>query len=104
MDLLLVETIFDTLNAKAAIVAIKEETGDIRRVTDIFNAVGNRFQVFCGVDDLILESMALGAVASTVTVRVAAVSLPASTKSSQYEMSCSWVSGSPRMPPTRSLF
>ncbi len=44
------------------IVAIKEETGDIRRVTDIFNALGDRFQVFCGVDDLILESMALGAV------------------------------------------
>lgn len=44
-----------------SIVAIKEETGDIRRVTDLFNACGSRFQVFCGVDDLILESMALGA-------------------------------------------
>ncbi len=40
---------------------IKEESGDIRRVTDIFNALGDRFDVFCGVDDLILESMALGA-------------------------------------------
>ena len=40
---------------------IKEETGDIRRVTDIFNAVADRFSVFCGVDDLILESVALGA-------------------------------------------
>ena len=44
------------------IVAIKEETGDIRRVTDLFNAFGDRFAVFCGVDDLILESLALGAV------------------------------------------
>ncbi|HEY2131401.1 MAG TPA: dihydrodipicolinate synthase family protein [Acetobacteraceae bacterium] len=44
------------------IVAIKEETGDIRRVTDIVNAMGERYGVFCGVDDLLLESMALGAV------------------------------------------
>jgi len=40
---------------------IKEESGDIRRVTDLYNELGNRFGVFCGVDDLILESMALGA-------------------------------------------
>ena len=39
---------------------IKEESGDIRRVTDIYNELGDRFSVFCGVDDLILESMALG--------------------------------------------
>ncbi|MDW6023648.1 dihydrodipicolinate synthase family protein [Mesorhizobium sp. BAC0120] len=44
------------------IVAIKEETGDIRRVTDLFNAFGDRFDIFCGVDDLILESLALGIV------------------------------------------
>lgn len=44
-----------------SIVAIKEETGDIRRVTDLFNAFKDRFQVFCGVDDLLLESVALGA-------------------------------------------
>jgi 4-hydroxy-tetrahydrodipicolinate synthase len=46
----------------ASIVAIKEETGDIRRVTDIYNELGDRFKVFCGVDDLILESVALGAI------------------------------------------
>ena len=44
------------------IVAVKEETGDIRRVTDLFNAFGDRFDIFCGVDDLILESLALGVV------------------------------------------
>jgi 4-hydroxy-tetrahydrodipicolinate synthase len=44
-----------------SIVCIKEETGDIRRVTDLFIALGDRFSVFCGVDDLIVESMALGA-------------------------------------------
>jgi 4-hydroxy-tetrahydrodipicolinate synthase len=42
------------------IVCIKEETGDIRRVTDLYNAFDDRFAVFCGVDDLILESLALG--------------------------------------------
>ncbi len=44
------------------VVAIKEETGDIRRVTDLYIAHGDRFGVFCGVDDLIVESMALGVV------------------------------------------
>lgn len=44
-----------------AIQCIKEESGDTRRITDIFNALGDRFSVFCGVDDLILESMTLGA-------------------------------------------
>lgn len=43
------------------IVCIKEETGDIRRVTDLYIACGDRFRVFCGVDDLIVESSALGA-------------------------------------------
>ncbi|MER9521716.1 dihydrodipicolinate synthase family protein [Mesorhizobium sp. M0243] len=42
------------------IVCVKEETGDIRRVTDIYVELGDRFSVFCGVDDLILESCALG--------------------------------------------
>jgi 4-hydroxy-tetrahydrodipicolinate synthase len=42
------------------IVCIKEETGDIRRVTDLYVAFGDRFQIFCGVDDLIVESSALG--------------------------------------------
>ena len=42
------------------IVCIKEETGDIRRVTDMLVAFGNRFKIFCGVDDLIVESSALG--------------------------------------------
>ncbi|HEX3845531.1 MAG TPA: dihydrodipicolinate synthase family protein [Steroidobacteraceae bacterium] len=42
------------------IVCVKEESGDIRRVTDIKVALGDRFSVFCGVDDLIVESLALG--------------------------------------------
>jgi 1-pyrroline-4-hydroxy-2-carboxylate deaminase len=43
------------------LVAIKESSGDVRRITDIFNAVGDRYIIFGGVDDLILESVMLGA-------------------------------------------
>lgn len=43
------------------IVAVKEETGDVRRVTDMIIELGDRFDIFCGVDDQIVESMALGA-------------------------------------------
>jgi dihydrodipicolinate synthase/N-acetylneuraminate lyase len=43
-------------------VAIKESSGDVRRITDILNAVGNRYDIFTGVDDLALESLMLGAV------------------------------------------
>lgn len=42
------------------IVCVKEETGDIRRVTDMYVEFGGRFSIFCGVDDLIVESCALG--------------------------------------------
>ncbi|MBY0464004.1 MAG: dihydrodipicolinate synthase family protein [Burkholderiales bacterium] len=40
--------------------AIKESSGDIRRITDLRNTVGNRYQLFCGVDDLAYEALALG--------------------------------------------
>lgn len=52
----------ELLSGVPEVVAVKEETGDIRRVTDLFNAFGDRFDIFCGVDDLILESLALGVV------------------------------------------
>jgi 4-hydroxy-tetrahydrodipicolinate synthase len=42
------------------IVCVKEETSDIRRITDTYIELGDRFSVFCGVDDLIVESAALG--------------------------------------------
>jgi len=42
-------------------VAIKESSGDPRRITDVFNHVGNRYTVFSGVDDLALECTMLGA-------------------------------------------
>lgn len=43
-------------------VAIKESSGDVRRITDILNTVGDRYAIFTGVDDLALESLMLGAV------------------------------------------
>ncbi len=43
------------------IVAIKESSENPRRITDIRNIHGNRFTLLCGVDDLFLESMVLGA-------------------------------------------
>jgi 4-hydroxy-tetrahydrodipicolinate synthase len=52
--------ILETLADTKEIVCVKEESGDVRRVTDIKVALGDRFSVFCGVDDLIVESLALG--------------------------------------------
>jgi len=43
------------------LVAVKESSGDIRRITDLRNTVGERYQIFCGVDDLAYEALALGA-------------------------------------------
>jgi 1-pyrroline-4-hydroxy-2-carboxylate deaminase len=43
------------------IVAIKESCGDVRRVTDLINAVGDRYAILCGVDNLALEAMLMGA-------------------------------------------
>lgn len=41
-------------------VAIKESSGNTRRITDLRNAVGDRYALFTGVDDLALESAILG--------------------------------------------
>ncbi|WP_235357713.1 4-hydroxy-tetrahydrodipicolinate synthase [Arsukibacterium ikkense] len=43
------------------IVAIKESTTDTRRITELQSRFGQRFQIFCGVDDIALESVLLGA-------------------------------------------
>lgn len=42
-------------------VAIKESSGDIRTLTNVINAVGDRYAIFSGVDDLALESLLMGA-------------------------------------------
>jgi 4-hydroxy-tetrahydrodipicolinate synthase len=43
-------------------VAIKESTENVRRITDIKILCGDRFLLFCGVDDLVLEAQLLGAI------------------------------------------
>ncbi len=43
-------------------IAMKESSDDVRRITDIYNACGDRYQVFTGVDNIALESIFLGAV------------------------------------------
>jgi 1-pyrroline-4-hydroxy-2-carboxylate deaminase len=41
-------------------VALKESSGNTRRITDIHNLLGDRFAIFTGVDDLAMESAILG--------------------------------------------
>jgi 4-hydroxy-tetrahydrodipicolinate synthase len=43
------------------IVAVKESAPDPRRFTDIFNAFGDRFVLFAGLDDVAFEGICLGA-------------------------------------------
>jgi len=52
---------FAELAGQKTIVAIKESSEDVRRITDLVNAVGGRYILFGGVDDLVLESVLLGA-------------------------------------------
>ena len=44
------------------IVAVKESSHDSRRMTDMINRLGDRFGLYCGVDDLMLENVLFGAV------------------------------------------
>jgi len=52
---------FAELAEETNIVAIKESSENVRRITDLVNIVGDRFILFGGVDDLVLESVMLGA-------------------------------------------
>jgi 4-hydroxy-tetrahydrodipicolinate synthase len=53
---------FAELADEPTLVAIKESSENVRRITDLVNTVQDRYILFCGVDDLILESLLLGAV------------------------------------------
>jgi 4-hydroxy-tetrahydrodipicolinate synthase len=44
------------------IVCFKESSGDTRRFTDVRNLVGDRFIMFAGLDDVVVESVLVGAV------------------------------------------
>jgi 4-hydroxy-tetrahydrodipicolinate synthase len=48
------------LSDEKNLVALKESAGDTRRITDIHNIVGDRYALFTGVDNLMLESAILG--------------------------------------------
>jgi dihydrodipicolinate synthase/N-acetylneuraminate lyase len=53
---------FTQLTGEANIVAVKESSHDSRRITDMVNRLGDRFDLLCGVDDLVLENLLFGAV------------------------------------------
>jgi 4-hydroxy-tetrahydrodipicolinate synthase len=52
---------FTELADEPNLVAIKESSENVRRITDLRNVCGDRYTLFCGVDDLVLESLLLGA-------------------------------------------
>jgi len=53
--------LFSRLADEEKFVAIKESSGDLCRITDIYNLVGDRYRVFTGVDHIAMESLLLGA-------------------------------------------
>jgi len=52
---------FEELAANPKFVAIKESSADTRRIPAIRRGMGDRYAIFCGVDDLAFESFTLGA-------------------------------------------
>ena len=51
---------FAELADEETLVAIKESSGDVRRITELANRCGDRYAVLMGMDDLILEGVAAG--------------------------------------------
>ena len=51
---------FAELADEKKFVALKESSGDVRRITDLHNIVGDRYALFTGVDNLALEASILG--------------------------------------------
>ena len=52
--------LFAELSDERKFVALKESSGDPRRITELHNVVGDRYALFTGVDDLLLEASILG--------------------------------------------
>jgi 1-pyrroline-4-hydroxy-2-carboxylate deaminase len=52
---------FKELLENPLVESTKESTGDIRYMTDLINAFGDRLKIMSGVDDLALESLHMGA-------------------------------------------
>jgi dihydrodipicolinate synthase/N-acetylneuraminate lyase len=53
---------FETLASNPKFVAIKESSANTRRIPAIRRKTGDRYAIFCGVDDLAFECFSLGAV------------------------------------------
>jgi 4-hydroxy-tetrahydrodipicolinate synthase len=53
---------FEALAVNPKFVAIKESSANTRRIPEIRRRTGDRYAIFCGVDDLAFESFSLGAV------------------------------------------
>jgi len=56
------EQVAELLDAHENLHAIKESSADVRRVAALRSLVGDRLQILCGVDDLIVEAVYAGAV------------------------------------------
>lgn len=54
--------VMEDLAGDPLFVAIKESSDDIRRSIDIINRLGDRFDLFTGVDNLAFEALSVGAV------------------------------------------
>lgn len=55
------EQVVELLAEHANLHAIKESSADVRRVAALRAVAGDRLQILCGVDDLIVEAVAMGA-------------------------------------------
>lgn len=52
----------EELASDSRFVAVKESSDDIRRSTEIINRLGDRYDLFTGVDNLAFEALAVGAI------------------------------------------
>jgi 4-hydroxy-tetrahydrodipicolinate synthase len=55
------EQVAELADRHANLHAVKESSGDVRRVTALHERLGDRLAVFAGLDDMILESIPMGA-------------------------------------------
>jgi 4-hydroxy-tetrahydrodipicolinate synthase len=53
--------VLESLRPVKNIVAVKESAADTRRFTDLYNAFGDRYALFAGLDDVAFEGLLLGA-------------------------------------------
>src|SRR5690348_16141926 len=60
-DVDITPAMFAELADQPTLVAVKESSENVRRLTDLRDTVGDRYVLFAGVDDLALESILLGA-------------------------------------------